>query len=114
MGFRAHAFTKYDVEFGISGVFNNDVEELEHIIGTYCPDAYFGGDYGNDDWEIDKEDFRNMIDTIKKEGEDAFIEKCGEPSNGYTFEQVVKSLEILYEDGMKTGDNYGYIRIACF
>ena len=67
MGLRATIITKYVVEYGETNGFNWGSDFLANLIGEYCPCSSLGGEYNDVDatWSVDKDEFREMLATLK-------------------------------------------------
>jgi hypothetical protein len=83
MGLRATVIKTYKVEYGNANGFNYDPDTVSNIIGEFCDDFYNGDDgYGgaNTDsiWEVDKEQFTNMIQELQEMPEEEFNEEMRE------------------------------------
>ena len=121
MGLRATSVKTYKIEYGDHCGFNYDPYTLSNIIGSFCDDFYNGNDgcggLSTDAiWEVDKEQFAEMLDKIKEmdpEEYKTFIYECDAPILGYertyTKEDVVKLFEGYLKD---TQENSSYVRIA--
>ena len=123
MGLRATSVKKYEIEYGDIQGFNYDPETLANIITYHCKDYFLGGD-GEDGysldaiWDIDKDEFLKMVETISAMDEDEFREIsdnewCSEMDMDddfpYTQEELVALLKDYYND---TPENSKYVRIA--
>lgn len=80
MGLRATVIKKYEVEFGNANGFNYDPETLDNIISEFCDDYYCGNDeYGglttDTFWEIDRNQFCEMVDQLAEMTEEEFNER---------------------------------------
>ena len=69
MGLRATVIKTYKVEYGNANGFNYDPDTLNNIISEFCDDYYCGDDgcggLSTDTfWEIDKEQFRAMVNQL--------------------------------------------------
>lgn len=69
MGLRATVIKKYEVEYGNANGFNYDPETLDNIISEFCDDYYCGDDgcggLSTDAfWEIDRNQFCEMVDQL--------------------------------------------------
>lgn len=82
MGCNLYVESTRKVEYK-GGYFNWKQDQLETIFRKYCPSFYVDG--WSDHWEINREEFIDMIDTIKTEcnekeingiDKDYFIECC--------------------------------------
>ena len=115
MGLRACALKKREIELGDSQVLNWESDTLAAVINYFCNDAYTGGDYDSTDttWNVDAQQFKEMISEVEKMTEEEFQEEFG----GYSVfaddkiskATMVSSLKKLYEDGKQVGDGYIYI-----
>lgn len=121
MGLRATSVKTYKIEYGDHSGFNYDPYTLSNIIGEFCDDFYNGDDgcggLSTDDiWEVDKEQFAEMIGDIKKMNADEykeFIEKCHSPVSGYKNTYTKEDLLKLFEGYLSdTQEDSSYIRIA--
>ena len=69
MGLRATVIKKYEVEYGNTNGFNWDCSTVSNIISDFCDDFYSGDDgYGGYDentiWEVNKEQFCEMVNEL--------------------------------------------------
>lgn len=83
MGLRATVIKKYEVEFGNANGFNYDPETLDNIISEFCEDYYCGDDgYGGLStdayWEIDRNQFCEMVDQLAEMPDEEFKERMEE------------------------------------
>ena len=114
MGYRAHALTKREVEYG-NGTFNWNTDTLKKVLKGYCPTSFYGGDEWGDgeDWEVSTHVFKEMLGEIKRGSQEDFTAKTGIEFVGgideMTFDDIVKGLETLYEDGKQAKKEFIYI-----
>lgn len=115
MGLRACALKKREIELGDSAVLNWASEELDAVISEFCEDYFTGGDYASTDttWEVDKEQFKEMIDKIENLSDEEYNEivrgtavLAGEEPSRKT---MLEALKALYADGVQAGKEYIYI-----
>ena len=83
MGLRATVIKKYEVEYGNANGFNYDPETLDNIISEFCDDHYSGNDaYGEIStdafWEIDRNQFCEMVDQLAEMPEKEFNRRMKE------------------------------------
>lgn len=83
MGLRATVIKKYVVEYGNANGFNYDPDTLSNIISEYCDDFYNGDDgcggLSTDAyWEVDKQQFTDMVEELKAMPEEEFKERMEE------------------------------------
>ena len=83
MGCRATVIKKYEIEYGKTRGFNWDADTLCTIIGYFCDDFYCGDDgCGGSSydayWEINKEQFAEMVKEIREMDETEFNERMEE------------------------------------
>jgi hypothetical protein len=83
MGLRATVIKKYEVEYGDANGFNYDPDTLGEIISEFCEDYYCGDDgYGGFStdafWEIDRNQFCEMVDRLAEMTEEEFDERMKE------------------------------------
>lgn len=83
MGLRATVIRKYVVEYGNAMGFNYDPDTVSNIIGEYCDDFYcgddgFGGNSTDAIWEVDKEQFSDMVNELRDMPKDEFDERMKE------------------------------------
>ena len=115
MGLRACALNKREVELADRHVLNWGSEVLENVIQEFCEDCFCGREHGDTDctWEIQKDEFKDMIGQVEKLTDDEFQEKFGspafDPSDKITRTVMIDALKTLYEDGLQAGKNYIYI-----
>lgn len=116
MGYRAHALTKREIEYG-DGKFNWQTDKLKDILRAYCPTSFFGGDEWGDgeDWEISKTEFKKMLAEIEGGTKEDFCNKTeiefGLSEDEMTYEDMVSALRTLYEQGCKAGKEFIYITL---
>lgn len=117
MGLRATVIKKYELEYGHTEGFNYGNEGLSAIIGAFCNDYFTGDDgYGGSDtavvWEIDREEFRRMLEEIKSMSHEEFVSAVREHSyyeDEWDKEYIVKVFEGFLEE---TPEYYTYVRLA--
>jgi hypothetical protein len=83
MGLRATVIKKYEVEYGNANGFNYNPETLDNIISEFCDDYYCGDDgYGGCStdayWEIDRNQFCEMVDQLADMPEEEFSQRMEE------------------------------------
>lgn len=69
MGLRATVIKTYKVEYGNANGFNYNADTVYNIISDFCDDFYAGqDDYGgvstNSIWEVDRNQFCEMVDQL--------------------------------------------------
>ena len=120
MGLRATSIKKYEIEYGDYSGFNYDPDTLINIIGEYCNNFYFGGDEISTDaiWEIDREQFADMIEKIDALSEEESNDKMENDwyhgydtpkEDGYTKEYVLRKFRGYLSD---TPENSCYVYIG--
>ena len=122
MGLRATVIRKYEVEYGNANGFNYDAETLSNIIYEFCDDFYCGDDgcggVSTDTfWEIDKEQFQEMVAQLKAMPAKEFNEHmkedwfCGTFSDDkpYTKKYVLDVFEGWLAE---TPENSNYVRLG--
>lgn len=112
MGLRATVIKKYEVEYGNTQGFNYGASELADLIYEFCEDYYVGDDgYGGNNtdsiWEVNKEQFANMLEEIKDMSDDDFEERFPHIEQGR--EEVVQIFEGFLKE---TPENSNYVRFA--
>ena len=95
MGLRATVIKKYEVEYGKAQGFNYGAEEIASIIYEFCSDYYVGDDgcggcSYDAMWEVDKDEFADMIKKIKKLTDEEYKERF---SREYTREDAIRLFE---------------------
>jgi len=66
MGHRLHVAKKYDVQYASGEAFNYKVEEMHGLLDSCCQNNYpYTGDSFDDEFEVDKSDWIEMIEVIK-------------------------------------------------
>ena len=114
MGYRAHALTKREIEYG-SGEFNWQTDKLKGILRSYCPSSFFGEYEDGEDWEISKDEFKKMLEEIEGGTKEDFCKKTrirfGLSKDEMTYENIVSALRTLYEQGCEAGKEYIYISL---
>ena len=117
MGLRATVIKKYEIEYGNANGFNYDNYTLANIIGCFCDDYFCGEDCNTDSiWEIDKEEFKEMVDRIKNLSDEEFDSYMESWFDGvfsddkpYSKKYVLDVFEGWLEE---TPENSNYVRIA--
>lgn len=71
MGLRATVIKTYKVEYGNANGFNYNADTVYNIISYFCGDFYAGDDgYGgvsmDSIWEVNKEQFSNMVNELSE------------------------------------------------
>jgi hypothetical protein len=74
MGLRATVIKTYKIEYGNTQGFNYDPYTIASIISEFCDDYYTGEESTDVVWEVDKNQFSNMITEIQKMPEEEFNE----------------------------------------
>lgn len=116
MGLRAYVIKKYDVQYGERSGFNYGADFLSRLIGEYCEGAGLGGDYNDYDaiWEVDKEEFANMVAELEKLTDEEFKAKAenewgADEDDNYTKSYVIE----LFKDWLaETPENETWVRFA--
>lgn len=116
MGLRAYVIKKYDVQYGERSGFNYGADFLSHLIGEYCKCACLGGDYHDYDaiWEVDKEEFANMVAELEKLTDEEFKAKAekewwADGDDDYTKSYVIE----LFKDWLaETPENETWVRFG--
>ena len=122
MGLRATVIKKYEVEYGNANGFNYDPDTLSSIIMDFCEDAYTGDDgcggHSTDAfWEIDKGQFRDMVDQLEEMPTKEFNERMKEDwfwgtfsdEKPYTKKYVLDVFKGWLEE---TPEDSNYVRIG--
>lgn len=106
MGLWATAVKKYEIEYGQTQGFNYDVDGLYGIISQFCEDFY-SGDVADPNviWEINKAEFKEMIETIEGLADEDYDELIG----GYNKEELIRNLNGYLAETPRNSD---YVRIA--
>lgn len=68
MGYRLHSQKMHVIKYSDAAHLNYQVDAFDAMVTEFCPDRWTNGDaFGNcpTEYEIDKEDFTNMISKIK-------------------------------------------------
>lgn len=122
MGLRATVIKKYEVEYGNANGFNYNPDTLSNIIGEFCDDFYCGDDGcgGNSTdafWEIDKGQFRDMVDQLAEMPEEEFNERMIEDWFWGTFSDEKPYTKKYVLDVFKgwlaeTPEDSNYVRIG--
>ena len=115
MSTRAHVITKYEIKYGSEGLAwgQSFVETLAY---EYMTDYYIGGETHSDAaiWELNKDEFKAMTETLSKMTSDEYISKCNEwciDTDDYQKDDVVD----LFRSWLKeTPENEDYVRISWF
>lgn len=90
MGLRATVIKTYKVEYGNANGFNWDCSTVSNIISDFCDDFYSGDDgYGGYDentiWEVNKEQFCEMVNELAEMTDEEFDERMKEDWFSGTF-----------------------------
>ena len=114
MGLYATSVKQYAIEYGDTRGFNYDPDTLEDIIRKYCDDIYLGeGNSGLSStsaiWEIDKDEFREMINLIENLPQRDFEDSISHRNKSYDKDYVVSLLKGFLKD---TPNNSNHVRIA--
>ncbi len=77
MGHRLHVAKKYDVQYAGGDAFNYKVDEMHNLLDACCENDYpYTGDSFDDEFEVKKSDWLQMIEAIKYVyGKDSTITK---------------------------------------
>jgi hypothetical protein len=117
MGLRATVIRKYEVEYGLTEGFNYGADGLSAIIGAFCDDYYTGddGNGGSDTavvWEIDREQFKRMLELIKSMSHEEFVSAVRDYS--YYEDEWDKEYIVQVFEGFlaETPEDYAYVRFA--
>ena len=83
MGLRATVIRKYEVEYGNANGFNYNADTVSNIIGEFCENFYCGDDgYGGLStdaiWEVDRDEFSDMVEKLKAMPEEEFDKRMKE------------------------------------
>jgi hypothetical protein len=117
MGLRATVVTKYEIQYGDTQGFNYGADELSTIIREFC-DEFYDGDDGcgasstDTIWEIDKQEFADMLEEIKGMSEEEFVERIRSHSVydvNWNKEYIVDKFEGYLRE---TPENSNYVRLA--
>ena len=112
MGLRATAIKEYKVEYGETAGFNDCVDIVADIIRAYCSCYYLGYDGFPDEsaiWEVDKAEFKAMLDNIKNMTDDEFKSKIYDKRCDLTRNETVRVFEGFLEE---TPDNEEWVRFG--
>ena len=120
MGLRATVIKKYEIEYGNANGFNYDPNTLNNIISEFCGDYYNGDDgYGGLStdvfWEIDIDQFKEMVATLEAMPEDEFNQRMREDwFQGYNDEYYSKDyiLEVFKGWLDETPKDESYVRLG--
>ena len=109
MGLRATVIKKYEVEYGDTQGFNYEYIELADLIQDFCEDSFVGGDDSggcNPDaiWEINRGQFQEMLNEIKRMEPFRFKDEYG-----LNLEETVRLFEGYLEE---TPKDSGYVRLG--
>ena len=77
MGKRLHVAKGYKVEYALGDAFNYKTEEIHYLLDACCYNEWpYTGEPQDDEFEVDKEDWGQMIEVIKYVyGRDSLITK---------------------------------------
>ena len=114
MGLRATVIKKYEIEYGDTQGFNYDPDTLSNIISEFCDDFYNGDVSADVYWEIDKEQFRAMVDQLAEMSTEEFNTRmeedwfCGD-DKPYSKKYV---LDVFTGWLAETPEDSNYVRIG--
>lgn len=112
MGYRLHTQIKHEIEYGETEAFNYDTELIDNIICDLCEDCYRSDEYAPKDYEIDKDEFKQMIDTLKDMTDEHFNETYGNGIDGdISREYVIMQFSAMLEE---CDPNNSYIYLTWF
>lgn len=118
MGLRATVIKKYVVEWGDTQGFNYAPDTLDNILRYFCDEVYSGDDIDGVStstiWEIDKEQFKQMIAEIKRMSDDEFNRSMKEDWGVYS-DQIYSKQYVLdvFEGWLReTPEDDSYVRIG--
>ena len=115
MSTRAHVITKYEIKYGSDGLAWGQ-SFIESLASEYMTDYYIGGENHSDAaiWELNKDEFKAMTETLSKMTSDEYSSKCNEwgiDPDDYQKDDVVD----LFRSWLKeTPENEDYVRISWF
>jgi len=115
MGLRAYVIKTYKVEYGNTSGFNYGAELLSSILEFFCEDLFIGREGCPDTdviWEIDRDEFREMIGKIEEMTPGDFhgeFEDNVPEDQAYGKEAVLKTLKGFLKE---TPDDSDYVRIG--
>lgn len=112
MGLRATVIKKYEIEYGNTQGFNYGASELADLIYEFCEDYYvgnngYGGNSTDSIWEVNKEQFADMLGEIKEMTDDEFEDRF--PHIEEDREEVIRIFEGFLEE---TPENTCYVRFG--
>lgn len=123
MGLRATVIKKYEIVYGDTQGFNYDPDTLDNIISEFCDDYYNGDDGSGSNistdafWEINKEEFEDMLDELREMDIEEFNERMKEDwfygtfsdDKPYTKKYVLEVFQGWLDE---TPEDSNYVRIA--
>ena len=115
MSTRAHVITKYEIKYGSEGLAWGQ-SFMESLAYEYMTDYYIGGENHSDAaiWELNKDEFKAMTETLSKMTSDEYISMCNEwaiDPDDYQKDDVVD----LFRSWLKeTPEKEDYVRISWF
>lgn len=120
MGLRATSIKKYEIVYGDTSGFNYGCDSLYNIISDFCEDFYYGDDGCPTTevvWEVDKTEFKGMIESIEQMSEEEVHKKVVEDwqtyaydnNDLYTKDYILKIFKGFLND---TPEDSNYVRIA--
>lgn len=115
MSTRAHVITKYEIKYGSEGLAWGQ-PFIESLAYEYMTDYYIGGETHSDEaiWELSKDEFKAMTETLSNMTSDEYISKCNEwgiNPDDYQKDDVVD----LFRSWLKeTPEKEDYVRISWF
>lgn len=114
MGYRLHVAKTYKVEYALGDAFNYKVEEFHRLLLACGID--FTGEMHDSDFEVDKEEWKKMIeklknlDSLKDAREKGYIQRCIEELES-TADETVRMLEYYFRHSDPDND---YLHLSFF
>ena len=122
MGLRATVIKAYKVEYGNANGFNYNADTVYNIISEFCDDFFAGDDgYGGVStdaiWEVDKEQFADMVQELREMGTKEFNERMKEDWFQSTFSDdkpyTKKYILEVFQGWLdETPEDSNYVRIG--
>ena len=105
MGKRLHVAKEYKVEYALGDAFNYKTEEIHNLLDACCENDWpYTGEPQDDEFEVEKEDWGQMIEVIKYVyGRDSLITK---DDNWFDDDGVKQSCRNLVRDYFEGDGKY--------
>lgn len=111
MGHRLHAQKIHVIEYGSTEAFNWAVEEIDNIITDLCPSHWSDDmEHGNPtNYEIDKEEFANMISTLEDMDDEYFEDTYLYVYSELTREYVIETFKSFLKESENNNSHWVFL-----